>query len=213
MFKFLLAPFLAVYTLFSPNPNLFDVVDDVSKSVVMITGERDVIQQGHPVTVTYTCTGFVYENIPTVTITLDKVITAEHCIGRNLRVNGTPAIVLAINESQDLALILTDTGDMAPVRLRLTPVEDDEQVNAIGYGFGNREPIITFHTVLRNGISPHPTMPLGVLYRGRFIGGMSGGPVFDRSGKVVGIIQRSSEVDPVGFGVDTKTITQFLESL
>ena len=43
---------------------------------------------------------------------------------------------------------------------------------------------------------------------GGFIGGMSGGPVFDINGDVVGVVQRGTE--QIGYGVNTATLLEFL---
>ena len=85
-----------------------------------------------------------------------------------------------------------------------------EYVRAIGYGHSLGFPLVTPHNVQNIAYNldgdGHPTV---VMYMGAFISGMSGGPVFDKVGRVVGMVQRSSSV--IGVGVNADALRQFLE--
>ena len=64
-------------------------------------------------------------------------------------------------------------------------------------------------TVLVVEQTPDPEqMPPGLFVAGQYIPGMSGGPVVDHDGKIVGIVQQSNS--GIGFGVGVSTIQGFL---
>jgi S1-C subfamily serine protease len=48
----------------------------------------------------------------------------------------------------------------------------------------------------------------GIVVQGGYIPGMSGGPVIDKDGQVVGIIQQSDQ--NIGYGVGVDRISEFL---
>jgi len=151
-----------------------------------------------PTQYTYGCTAF--------SIDARKWLTAAHCIGTEITIDGHPAFVVALDIKQDLAVLVSDYSKPA-LRIRKTPLIAQEETVGLGYGYSWTLPLTTRHYALLMNFSPDSDIFPGTFFMGGFIGGQSGGPLIDKAGQVVGVIQRSDF--QIGYGVGSDTILKF----
>ena len=150
---------------------------------------------------TYGCTAFAIE--------ARKWLTAEHCVGANMMIDGHPAFLVMASPKLDLAVLVSDYVKPA-LTLRERPLLPQEEVVGLGYGYSWKFPVITHHYAVLMNFSPLEDITPGTWYSNGFIGGQSGGVLIDKAGLVVGMMQRSDF--QYGYGVDAKTITDFLHT-
>ena len=154
-----------------------DYLGKVSESVVRLDSPRGPF-----------CSGFVIKGQRPATI-----LTALHCIEAgdtyhfDIKIDGNPIRVLQINVAQDLAVIETDIKRPA-LKPRKEPITAGMLVTGIGHGNGLLRPVFTQSVVINTVYNPLNQQYL-LLSKWAFSEGMSGGPVVDTSGKVIGIIQ------------------------
>lgn len=149
----------------------------------------------------YYCTAFPIDK--------NLMLTANHCIHDEMAVdNAKIERVSKYDEYFDLALILVQT-DLSPMKFRDEEVKVGEGLTGMGFANGWEVPILIAQTV---SIPRHPwdqgSTPMGLIVSPGYIGGMSGGPVIDKDGLVVGMCQRSG--NGIGYGVGTQIIKAFL---
>jgi len=167
-------------------------VDRVSSSVTHIIGVTDEGQHGM-------CTGFV--------IAKHRELTAAHCAGTDMTADGLVATVLKTDKYVDLALLEVGTEKPA-LSFRDIPIARFEPLTAIGYAWGWKYLTVLGVRALLIDVQPNVSMAPGLFAQPGYIAGMSGGPVTDIDGHVVGIIQQTNE--GVGFGVTVPLIKAFL---
>lgn len=161
-----------------------------------------------------TCTGMSLGN--------HRYLTAAHCVDTTLYVesetifqaelfiDGThKAHVIKYNPIVDLALIETDFTK-PPVSFREEKLVWLERVFGMGYAQAFTFATVTEHTVQQVGSGAIVKNVEMNVYNHEFIGGMSGGPVFDMKGQVVGMVQRAG--NGAGFGVGTETMLKFISN-
>jgi S1-C subfamily serine protease len=149
-------------------------------------------------------------------------MTAAHCIADNVQdmwgnnfqthftVDGLTATVIKVDHERDLAVVLVD--EVKPsLEFRDEPLALYEDVNGIGFGYGLNDYLVTPNKAeilnYRISIEGKKSWP-GTVFMGPFIGGMSGGPIIDKNGKVVGVVQAADSI--TAYGVNVATIQEFL---
>lgn len=132
------------------------------------------------------CTGFV------VNAAAGEVLTARHCVPASgeVTVDGLDAVVLRTNDA--FALLRMPPGIKPPLTIRPARLHIGEPVTAFGYGWGQMLALKRHVALL------WPDGDFGL--DGPLAHGMSGGPVVDEEGKVVGLNQQSNEVLGIACG-------------
>jgi S1-C subfamily serine protease len=190
-----LATFLVASSLLFGCSNSSHSTNPILKASLNVGRLTGTIQQHD-----YYCTAFP--------ITHELMLTANHCIHDDMKVDGVKVDrVSKIDEYFDLALIRVDTPK-EPITFRDREVTVGEGLTGIGFGHGweMQMAIPQVVTVVR-----HPWdegTVVGIVVSPGYIGGMSGGPVVDVNGQVVGMCQRT--YDGIGWGVGTKIMKAFL---
>lgn len=164
-------------------------IDKASNSLVRIEGTRFVA--GHE-PYDYYCTGSV--------VGYHRVLTAFHCAGANLSADGKPATILKVDPYNDLMLLGAES-DRPAIELREEPVKMREELTGIGYGGGFPHMIeITGPVRAINEQHSADEAPM-IFIQGEYVRGMSGGPVVDKKGRMVGMAQQGGEGLGCGVGM------------
>jgi S1-C subfamily serine protease len=177
------------------------VVDKVLKSVVYLEIESPEGTGG--------CSGFV------VDAQKHYIQTAAHCDpGGNGRlwVDNVAANIVAKDTKKDLAIF--EVKNLDPTRPALKLASSDpkigDEVMSVGYGMALERPIFRKAMISDTALSI-PEDGIGgpfIATDSAFVGGQSGGPVVNRNGEVVMIVQRASGT--VGIGVGAEIIKEHM---
>lgn len=158
-----------------------------SKSVVKILAPSSV------------CSGII------VSATEGHVLTVRHCVpddGLGLLINDRPAKIIKVSDT--LALLQDKPFEGPPIAVRKSKLKIGEELWSIGYAYNIA---LTF---LRRSFAAD----LGddFLLDGTMAGGMSGGPIVDSAGKLVGINQATDKTyNATSVGCGAEEILKFLE--
>lgn len=176
----------------TPLKTVEQLAEIARRSIVRITFPA-TDNEGNPQT--HTCTGFVVDSARGL------AVTAAHCItdGENF-VDGEPTTVVRMKS--DLALIRVPVMSKPPLRVRSDDPVLGEGIVSVGFGYGDL-------TVLSRGVAGYDSED-GYLYvDGPLIPGMSGGPILDARGEVVGVNQKSNSI--TGLACPPSEIRAFLK--
>ena len=199
-----------------------DMIKKVEQSVVRLSYPVSTMNPwtGEPVTFTATCTGFVIGETEAEDAIFSTILTANHCLpmdpdGPDLE--GVPAQlvadvywparVLKADEDNDLALVEAQFSKPA-LKFRTAIVTRGLSVYSFGYGYAINTHLFLEHVIAAPYAEIDEEYPIGILVSPGFIGGMSGGPVVDVQGRVVSVVQAST--DRVGYGPLLATVKLFL---
>jgi len=152
------------------------------------------------------------------------IVTNEHVINNCARVRiqplGLPVKVLARDVRNDLALLRAQGAQLPPVKLRAgRNVRLGDDVIALGYplkGVLSSSAVVTAGIV--NAMTGVNDDTSAFQISATVQPGSSGGPIFDRSGNLVGIVRArllsSAQANPqnVNFGINLATVSNFLDS-
>lgn len=190
MFKFLPALVVALALIFTaPAPCPADVILDLTRSIVKV-------QTLAPDDKMMSCSGFV------VNAAKGWVVTAAHCIVegyQGVRVDGIDTEVVKKNDV--LAIVAMEPMTKPPVELRNPKI--GENTRSVGFALNEYLSILWRHVA--------NIKDQDFLLDGPFIPGMSGGPIFGDDGKVVGLVQGSTQVFGVACGGEE--IKDFIKSV
>lgn len=152
----------------------------------------------------------------------DYFLTAAHCFGDKMTVGGHDARVVMIDEGADLMVLqVPESGEVPEVKPakprnckdgHVAAACQGQEIAAMGFGFGAPVPLLKTGHVSWPAVAI-PGWGFGVdeimlLSDFAYIPGMSGGPVFDANGKIVGIVQWGDDGNYVGGG---RYITEVME--
>ena len=165
------------------------------------------------------CTAWRFN--PTILITVDHCATNGD--GQDIEEVTTPMGVLKViarDHGEDLAAIETPVSHDANLLPSDTPLTVGQSVAAIGYGGGNSTPFYTFGIVSNPlmKILVNPTFEVdGLIIYGGFVSGMSGGPILNEDGLVVGVVKATGPpigiYQDIGVGVPQEVFLKFLKGL
>lgn len=157
-----LAPSLARMTMLRPAINVF-------------TGDEGMVESA--------CTAF------SINAPKNLFMTAAHCLGQDMKLDGHPVAGVFISERDDL-MILQCYGINAPsLRPSHKTMRKGTDIAAFGFGYGWTK------AMFRHGEVAIPDMLINELHAHflvtnfTIVGGMSGGPMVDDDGRVVSINQ------------------------
>ena len=198
LFIFLLHLFQSPQTLYTR------MVDTVESSIFRLSHDAEVITERGPQTHQAVCSG--------IAIAPHRILTAAHCLSADypMYADGLPAKILKVNLQDDLALLAT-SGTRPLLTISPESIQLYDRLTAIGYAYGNPRlsvlQVAPFQLHMRDPGDARST--IGILVQPGYIGGMSGGPLVNAEGQLVGIIQRRAD-EGVGYGVGVEVLRVFL---
>lgn len=145
------------------------------------------------------CTGF--------SVGIMWVITAKHCLppnGVDITVNGDPARVVKSNDA--FALLEVQAGKYPILQLRKDQPKVGEAVTSFGFPYGF--PLMSFQRHIAAYCECDYAKGDHLIMDGRIGSGMSGGPVIDETGKVVGLNQAG--VETITIACTAEEISKFI---
>jgi len=167
-----------------------NIVDRVQRSIVSVTYEKS--ENDH-----MSCTGFVINSAK------GQVLTASHCVADLdvVQVDGVDSLVIEKGETLALLSIIPMSRPSLDIQKDNPSIGD--QTQTFGFGWGTMK-VLTRHVA---GFTKEGS---DIIIDGPLIPGMSGGPVIDAHGKVVGINMASNDI--VGVLCGAQEIREFLKS-
>lgn len=189
----------------APLPETRQIVDEVSPSVVIVTHRtgKDSV---------YICTGIVVDAVK------QNVLTARHCVVDDkdrlvpVMVEFEPSTIIkadsgATKEGRNFGLVLLHVPSLhrPALPIRIARVSMGDPTYAMGFGYGY--PTIMLRNILWIFAGDYPQEQFAV--DGVFINGMSGGPVVDVNGELIGIIQRAG--NDIGYASGPGKIKAFIQ--
>ncbi len=134
------------------------------------------------------CSGFVINE------ERHLVLTADHCLDRLPLIKGQPAPEVFHVPALDIA-ILDAPGviGLDAFESRVEEVPPNLKIAAVGYAGGEEEFTQMEGAVIFPLADPAPGVGLMTLMSPAFKAGMSGGPILDPEGKVIGIVQMTND--------------------
>lgn len=177
--------------------------DDAVKKLTASTVYFEIDGEG-------SCTGFVVNANATPSGKADHgtdyVATAAHCDGGKLFADHVPAQVVYKNTKKDLLVV--EVADLTRPALKLAAKNPEvgDSVASYGFGLGLERPMLRIATVADNA-STLPEYGIGGPYiqtDAQFVPGQSGGPVVNKAGEIVAIVQMGGS--GVGLGVGAETL-------
>lgn len=168
--------------------NWAKVSEKVERSIVRLQIAVDEYRHG-------VCTGFVIDN------DRNYVLTAAHCKGAEMRADGLWAKAVYLDPENDLMVLFVEELDKPALKPSRKIVRRGDEVGTVGFGYGLERALFRHGYVADpEGFFEGLTDPY-LAQDNSWIGGMSGGPVVDRDGKVVGIVKKSDERLGIGRGI------------
>lgn len=161
-----------------------DAAAKLRKSIVLIQSEEG------------TCTGFVVDSAK------KYVQSAAHCDteSKKIWVDLVRGTVVSLDTQRDLAIY--EVKDLDPSRPALKLADKDpevgEQVLSFGYGMALEQPMAREAMVSSVKLRIPDLFGDFTAIDAPFVGGQSGGPVVNRAGDVVMIVQRANGTTGVG---------------
>lgn len=179
---FLVTPALAV-SKWSP------VADQLRESIYFLEVLAGTEVQG-------SCTAFMIDN------SKHHVLTAAHCDGEKILIDGTPTYRVFKDERKDLMVLRANGVEGPNVKLASeAPVVGDE-VASMGYGAGLVDPMFRVAHVSNVRLDIEGLSGPFTMIDAGFIGGQSGGPVVNEKGELIMIVQRGNDSLGLGVGVE-----------
>ncbi len=190
--------FTSVFPITTGKSSVHRTIDHAKDSLVRVASSAEETSRDVRI-----CSGFV--------VARNRVQTAAHCLSEGRQtIDGESATLIAVSAELDLALFSAKTNKHSLVFAHEIP-ELYSEVFGLGFAFGFTEPVALFSRVQLWNYAPTANAFPGLLTQGDWIHGMSGGPVLDLQGYVVGIMQRTHE--GLGYGVSAPTIIRFLQAV
>ena len=208
MARLLITALTAVLLLATPLQafNWSGVFTQIQKSVVQVFSERG------------SCTAFSIDQ------ERKYYLTAAHCLGGELTMwkETTTATgpqhafsvvgVLAVSKELDLAVLEASEGLQVVPRGKLP--RRGEEVASIGYAFGEPEPFIIGSLIAQVKDARSYARTRVIIFKdNQDVGGMSGGPVVDTKGRLVGMVQQGvtlgDQISNIAYGTAITDIYAF----
>lgn len=147
---------------------------------------------------TGSCTGFSIHAVK------KHVLTAAHCDGFTVRIDGTPSLRIFKDERKDLMVLRAQELDLGPaLKMSQHDPQLGEQVASFGYGFGLEKPMFRIAHVSQVDSQIEELSGPFFMIDAPYIGGQSGGPVVNEQGELISIVQRATNGLGIGVGVET----------
>ncbi len=141
-------------------------------------------------------------------------ITASHCLveGGTVLFVGEQRVSVPLDfgemDPNGIVVVRADRDAFVPMKLGPKPVIGEE-IAMIGHGFGSPQPLIWTGVLITNRmLAPGEDEPYIMFISPGSIGGMSGSPIVNRLGQVVGVTMGSFEgaLKNVSWGVEYDTL-------
>lgn len=143
------------------------------------------------------CSGFVIDSAKA------HVLTAAHCDGQKVLVNGTPSYRMFKDARKDLMVLrASQVKDSPAIPLADANPKIGDAVASVGFGFALEKPMVRISHISITNLDIENLSGPFVMVDAGFMPGQSGGPVVNEKGQLVAIVQRGNEGLGIGVGAE-----------